>query len=467
MQTLLISTYELGHQPLHAASAAGALLQAGHDVRCLDLSVEMWDDEAVAWAEAIAISVPMHTATRLAERAAQRIRQIHPEVPLAFYGLYAGMEHHPNGSDCADAQFAGAYEHGLVGWLAGINSPENDTGPTVDLSRRPSVLPARHLLPDISRYAHMALGDQESPVGYTEASRGCVHTCRHCPVPIVFDGRIRIIDADVVLADINQLVEAGARHITFADPDFLNGVRHSEHVVRAMHARHPHLTFDVTTKVEHILEHSDVWEEFAAAGCLFVVSAFESVNDEILRRLDKGHTAAESVQAVRQLRRYGIEIRPSWMPFTPWTTPADVLAIMEFVRDHDLIANVDPVQFTIRLLVPQGSLLLELPEMPPHLRGYDEERLSYRWQPTDPRSDELQEELAEIVERGVAEESSDAVLFERMWRAVRAAAPEAVAGPVPDLSGNTPPDRPRLTEPWFCCAEPTDMQFGPLEEIPA
>lgn len=467
MRTLLISTYELGHQPLHAASAAGALLQAGHEVRCLDLSVEMWDDDAVAWAEAVAISVPMHTATRLAERAAQRIREVHPGTPIAFYGLYAGMDHHPGGSSLADAQIAGAYEHGLVGWLGRLASGEDSTEPQVDLNRRASVIPARHLLPEISRYAHMALGDEESPVGYTEASRGCVHTCRHCPVPIVYDGRIRIIDADVVRADIDQLVEAGARHITFADPDFLNGVRHSQRVVRAMHARHPHLTFDVTTKVEHILEHADVWEEIAASGCLFVVSAFESVNDEILRRLDKGHTAAEAAQAVGQLRRHGIEIRPSWMPFTPWTTPADVLAIMEFVRDHDLIANVDPVQFTIRLLVPQGSLLLDQPEMIPHLRDYDEERLTHEWRPDDPRSDELQEKLAEIVERGVAEESSDALLFERMWTAVRAAAPEATASPAPDLSGRPLPVRPRLTEPWFCCAEPTDMQFGPLEEIPA
>ena len=467
MRALLISTYELGHQPLHAASASGALLAAGHDVRCLDLSIEPWDDAMVAWAQAIAISVPMHTATRLAERVAQRIRQDRPDAPIAFYGLYAGMEHHPDGSNLADAHVAGAYEHGLAEWLSRLDSRADATGSQVDLSRRPSVIPARHLLPGISRYAQLAVGDDESLVGYTEASRGCVHTCRHCPVPIVYDGRIRIIDQDVVLADIDQLVEAGARHITFADPDFLNGVRHSERVVRAMHARHPHLTFDVTTKVEHILERADVWEEFASAGCLFVVSAFESVNDETLRRLDKGHTATEAALAVGQLRRHGIEVRPSWMPFTPWTTPEDVLAIMEFVRDHDLVPNVDPVQFTIRLLLPQGSLLLALPEMIPHLGGYDEKRLTYRWRGADPRSDVLQETLAGIVERGVGEETPDTVMFQELWRAVRAEAPEAPAGPPPRLTGTVPAVRPRLTEPWFCCAEPTDMQFSPLEEIPA
>ncbi len=467
MRALLISTYELGHQPLHAASASGALLAAGHEVRCLDLSVEPWDDASVAWAEAIAISVPMHTATRLAERAAQRIRQDHPDTPIAFYGLYAGMEHHPAGAAVADAEIAGAYEHGLTAWLGQMGSQSGTTTRNIDLSRRQSQVPARHLLPDISRYARLALGDDELLVGYTEASRGCVHTCRHCPVPIVYDGRIRIIDQDVVLADIDQLVEAGARHITFADPDFLNGVRHSERVVRAMHARHPHVTFDVTTKVEHILEHAHVWPEFSAAGCLFVVSAFESVNDNILRLLDKGHTAIEAALAVGQLRRHGIEIRPSWMPFTPWTTPADVLAIMEFVRDHDLVPNVDPVQYTIRLLVPQGSLLLDLPEMIPHLGGYDEERLTHRWRGADPRSDVLQETLAGIVERGVGEETPDTVMFRELWTAVRAEAPEAPAGPPPRLTGTVPAVRPRLTEPWFCCAEPTDMQFSPLEEIPA
>ena len=467
MRALLISTYELGHQPLHAASASGALLAAGHEVRCLDLSVEPWDDASVAWAEAIAISVPMHTATRLAERAAQRIRQDHPDTPIAFYGLYAGMEHHPAGAAVADAEIAGAYEHGLTAWLGQMGSQSDTTTRNIDLSRRQSQIPARHLLPDISRYARLALGDDELLVGYTEASRGCVHTCRHCPVPIVYDGRIRIIDQHVVLADLDQLVEAGARHITFADPDFLNGVRHSERVVRAMHARHPHVTFDVTTKVEHILEHAHVWPEFSTAGCLFVVSAFESVNDNILRLLDKGHTAIEAALAVGQLRRHGIEIRPSWMPFTPWTTPADVLAIMEFVRDHDLVPNVDPVQYTIRLLVPQGSLLLDLPEMIPHLGGYDEERLTHRWRGADPRSDVLQETLAGIVERGVGEETPDTVMFRELWTAVRAEAPEAPAGPPPRLTGTVPAVRPRLTEPWFCCAEPTDMQFSPLEEIPA
>src|SRR6266581_4772396 len=89
MRVLLISTYELGHQPLHVASPAAALRGAGHDVRCLDLSVEPWDRESVEWADAVAFSVPMHTAMRRAMRAAQAAREARLELPVCFDGLYA------------------------------------------------------------------------------------------------------------------------------------------------------------------------------------------------------------------------------------------------------------------------------------------------------------------------------------------------------------------------------------------
>ena len=194
----------------------------------------------------------------------------------------------------------------------------------------------------------------------------------------------------------------GARHITFGDPDFLNGRRHSLAIVRALHERLPELTFDCTTKVEHVLEHADVWEEMAASGCLFVVSALESVNDEILARLDKGHTTAEAVLALDLLREHGIETRPSFMPFTPWTTPRDVLEIVDFVAAHDLVANVDPVQYTIRLLVPEGSLLLEREDLREHLGPYDAERLSYPWRSADPAADRLQGRLSALVQQSAA-----------------------------------------------------------------
>ena len=255
-----------------------------------------------------------------------------------------------------------------------------------------------------------------------------------------------------MLADIARLVAIGARHITFGDPDFLNGVRHSLRIVRAMHERFPDLTFDCTTKVEHILEHERVWEELAGAGCLFLVSALEGVNDEILERLDKGHTTEQASRAIALLRAHGIEIRPSFLPFTPWTTLDDVLDILDFVAEHDLIGNVDPVQYTIRLLLPEGSLLLDHPELEAHLGPYDPELLTYTWTAADPKTDRLQARLAALVGQSVAAGEPIATLFSR----VRAAAYEAAGRadgparkPEPVLCGSAEA-RPRLTEPWFC-----------------
>ena len=454
MRVLLISTYELGHQPLHVASPAAALRRAGHEVRCLDLSVQPWDPGALEWTQAVGFSVPMHTAMRLALSAGRRVRREHPGLPICFYGLYATVSRELVERELAARMIAGEYEPALTAWVDQLAAPCATAlaaeQPIIHLQRGSFDPPARELLPGLERYARLAVDGEERLVGYVEASHGCVHRCRHCPVPAVYDGRIRVVQAETVLRDVERLAAMGARHITFGDPDFLNGWRHSVAIVRALHERRPELTFDCTTKVEHVLEHAGVWQEMAASGCLFVVCALESVNDEILARLDKGHTTAEAVLAIDLLREHGIETRPSFMPFTPWTTPRDVLEIVDFVAAHDLVANVDPVQYTIRLLVPEGSLLLEGKDLREHLGPYDAERLSYPWRSADPAADRLQGRLSALVQQSAAAREAIGLTFARIRAAVREATGEA-DGPEPEaIPMGSSEGRPRLTEPWFC-----------------
>lgn len=436
MRVLLVSTYELGHQPLHVASPAGALRRQGHDVRCADLAVDDWDPALVDDVDAVAVSVPMHTATRLALDVAASVAG---RVPTCAYGLYA-----PAAAEAFDRAIAGEYEPALLQWVAG-----GGAGLTVHLGRDRFALPARHLLPPLERYAKLAVAGEERLVGAVEASHGCASRCRHCPVPAVYDGRIRIVQEEAVLADVDQLVAMGARHLTFADPDFLNGAAHSLRVVRSIAGRHPGLTFDVTTKIELILRHRDLWGELAALGCLFVTTALECVDDEVLRLLDKGHTAADAAEAVAVLRGAGIEPRPSLLPFTPWTTLESLVALVDFVVEHDLAANVDPVHWTIRLLVPPGSLLLDR-----HPFGaYDPAALAHPW--TSPL-DGLQARLAGLVEAAADEPPIE--VFRRLAAVIRKEA--GVSAELPALDPGE--GRPRLTESWFCCAEPTCGQLAPL-----
>jgi len=91
VRILLVSTYELGHQPLHVASPAARLLAAGHEVETLDLAIDSFRDSLLDGVDALAVSVPMHTAMRLAQRVIERVSAASPELPIAVYGLYADM----------------------------------------------------------------------------------------------------------------------------------------------------------------------------------------------------------------------------------------------------------------------------------------------------------------------------------------------------------------------------------------
>jgi radical SAM superfamily enzyme YgiQ (UPF0313 family) len=384
----------------------------------------------------------MHTAMRLALQAARTVRVSFPKLPICVYGLYAHFGP-PAGEGPIDHAIAGEYETALVGWVESIDLPQpSPLGlQPLELGKTESRLPVRSGLPALDRYAHLQVGGEHAKVGYVEASHGCRHRCRHCPIPAVYDGRIRIVDEGTVLADIDQLVAMGARHVTFGDADFLNAPAHSMRLVQGLHARHPGLTFDITTKVELIVRHRSLWSEMVASGLLFVVSAFETTNDHVLAILDKGHTRADEVAAVEILREERTEIRPTWLPFTPWTTMQDLRDMIRFLEEFDLTGNVDPVQLTVRLLIPKGSLLLGQPDLVPYLDGYDEEMLGWQWHAADPDVDALRSRLVEIHERGLADSLSVGDLYLRLAAEIMGRVNDSVV---------VAEGRPRLSEPWFC-----------------
>jgi hypothetical protein len=443
MRVLLLSTYELGRQPVHVASPAASMRRAGHEVRTVDLAVEELTDADVNWADRVAISVPMHTATRLADEVAAAIVATRPDLPLALYGLYAGV-----GSIDVDARLEGEYEPGLLQWAVG----ELD-GTHRHLGRSDLAVPERAGLPDLGQYARLEHRGTTVLAGAVEASHGCRHRCRHCPIPAVYDGRIRVVPRDDVLTDIANLVAAGARHITFGDADFLNAPAHSLNILERAHSAHPDVTFDATIKVEHILQHADLWPRLAELNLLFVVSAFETVDGDTLDILDKGHTVGDMARAVEITREAGIHIRPTWLPFFPWTTPGDVARMFEFIDAHDLVGSTDPVQMTIRLLVPKGSLLVEHSALTPHLDYYDTDALTWRWDFADAETGVLHKELETIAANASDCGQAAAATLDEMRQVVsRCSGRNLRPSSTPAMAA------PRLTESWFCCAEPTEGQ---------
>jgi len=446
LRVLLISTYELGRQPFGLASPAAWLRNAGAEVACLDLARQPLDTDALRAADAVAFYLPMHTATRLAIPVIERARAINPAAHLCAYGLYAPV----NAGLLRDLGIqtiaGGEFEQSLLSLV------RPGPAPLVSLARQQFQVPDRGDLPPLSKYAQLVLpGGARRTVGYTEASRGCKHLCRHCPVVPVYQGHFRIVQREIVLEDIRRQVTAGAQHITFGDPDFFNGIRHATELVRALHDEFPQVTYDVTIKVEHLLRHSGYLPLLRDTGCAFVVSAVESVDDYVLQHiLDKGHTRADFFRLAQLFLDAGLVLAPTFVAFHPWMTLHGYVDLLSVIAELDLIEHVSPVQLAIRLLVPAGSRLLELPEARAAIGEFDPAALSYRWSHPDPRVDRLQHQLETAIASAVTAKKHRREVFRLVWEMAHDAMDESAAA-LPQV----PPGRPRvtipyLTEPWYC-----------------
>lgn len=454
-RVVLVSPYELGRQPFNLAEPAAWFARAGVAAACLDLSQQKLDATLLADAEHVAIYLGMHTATRIAAAALPKIRALAPRARVAAFGLYAPVNATWLKSLGVEAVFGGESEPDLVDWVQSGRAPD---APSVRRDKIEFLVPDRRGLPPLARYAKLILADgRERPTGFAEASRGCKHLCRHCPVVPVYEGRFRVVPVDVVLADIAQQVGQGAAHISFGDPDFLNGPTHALKVAEALHARFPDLTWDATIKIEHLLDHAALLPRLKACGLLFVVSAVESVDDAILERLAKGHSEAGFERALAALRALGIALAPTFVPFTPWTTLAGYRDLLATLLRLELVEAVPPVQLAIRLLVPQGSHLLHLPDFAASVGAFDEAMLGYPWQAGDARVDALQADVMAWVMDAEKSGRARADIFTGIWQRTHAALGEA---PPPIEATQFGAAIPHHSEPWYCCAEPTDTQLA-------
>ena len=284
------------------------------------------------------------------------------------------------------------------------------------------ITPDRSDLPAPGRYAQLHHGSESKLVAYTEASRGCKHLCRHCPVVPVYRGQFRVVSREVVLADIRQQIAAGAAHVTFGDPDFFNGPSHASRIVEALHAEFPAITYDATIKIEHLLKHRNLLPLLRDTGCLLVTSAVESVDDRVLQKLEKNHTRRDFFEAAALMRAAGIALQPTFIAFTPWTTVAGYRDLLRALADLELIENVAPVQLALRLLITSGSRLLELDDVRAMVRPFDTKSLVYPWVHDDPEVDQLGARVFRLVADRQKQGRSRGEIFHRETRFVERSA---------------------------------------------
>jgi len=454
-RVLLISTYDLGRQPFGLASPAAWLREAGHVVDCVDTTRTRVSDESIRAANLVAVFLPMHTATRLALPVIDRVLEVNPDAHVCAYGLYALLSAAVLRERGVRTILGPEFEEELVRLTQEISQPKQEvartplnTEATVRAAPLPHLAfkqPDRSGLPPLARYASLQVGDRRKVVGYTEGSRGCKHRCRHCPIVPVYDGRFRAVSLDVVMDDIAAQVQAGAQHITFGDPDFFNGPRHAIAIVEALARQHPGVSYDVTIKVEHLRRHRDLLPRLRATGCAFVTTAVESFDEGVLARLEKGHTPADFEAVVRDCAAIGLTLSPTFVAFTPWTTIDGYRSMLNTIDRLGLVPAVAPIQYAIRLLIPEGSRMLELADVRARVSHFDRESLVHVWRHADPRVDALHRAMEALV--GARLNAPREEMFARVWTQAHEAADLPIPRREPMLSRASVP---YLNEPWYC-----------------
>lgn len=400
---LVVSPFEAELQPLASACAAAALLEAGAEVQAWDAHLRP-DELPSGEYSLVVLSVLQFEALERGSALAERLRASFPNAVIVAFGQYALMN---------STSFL-RYVDGVV-----LDEPERVAAELVavasgalPVAQVPSVItkggvtarpprrrlapgrPARHLFPSLVHYPahHGPFG----LIGNVEVSRGCHHKCTYCSVYGAYDGAVVPYEVETVMADIHQLADEGVRHFMFIDAEFFNSRTIGMEVARRLAAEVPGSTFEFTTRVDHVLDYTEMLESLVPLGLNRVTSALEFPSDRILRIFDKGIDVADMRRAIAEAHRMGFELNPTFIPFTPWTGYDELLAFEDFLVETGLAKVADPTVLQTRLLLFKGSPLLKSPWMEDIEvvdRGY-----WLDWTHPDKRVDELWEQRRQEAE---------------------------------------------------------------------
>ncbi|MBR0965667.1 radical SAM protein [Bradyrhizobium diazoefficiens] len=405
---VLASGYEGGFQPISLGTAASWLSRSGITPVCVDTFVDGIDEAAFANADLVAVSVQMFQSIAPAIEIAETARRVNPSARIVMFGAHANIHaERLLGAHCTEI-VRGDWEPALVAAArqsAGedvalppeLSSAINAGQPiTVNIQRSGHMAPSRAILPGLQKYTYAEFGKfldggKQPVVGNIETARGCHHSCSYCSVFAATGTKVNFIPIDIVMQDIRQVVEMGATHICFIDAEFINSKRHGIEVVRRMKAEFPSLTFDITTRADHILESKNTIVELNDLGCRFITTAMEFPTQRVLDAVNKDLTLDHIEGAIAYCSEIGAKLNATFILFNPWVSLEDLLGFDQWLDKTGLGETIDPVQFTTRLYLYKGSHLLSNPEV--RKLQLVEHDFHYEWKHSDPRVDELFAEM--------------------------------------------------------------------------
>ena len=455
---LLVSCYELGHQPLAVALPRGVPrargLRAGRDGRLRRALRRRAASAARSWSS---ISVPMHTALRLgvarrraspggqpglpsllrAVRARSTPTTCWPAPPTRHRRRVRGGPGRPGRGARASRPDTPRWRHGAA------------RSPLLAKLQLPAAEPRRPAVAQEVRASGARRSSWSSSATSRRAAAAC--TCAALPHPARLRRALLHRPARGRPRGLRQQVAAGATHVTFGDPDFLNGPGHALAVARALHAEFPRLTFDFTAKVEHLLATARSCPSWAELGCVVHDLGRRVAERHGADAPGEGPHAGRHRRAVVRLVRGGRDRAAAHLGRVHPVDDARRLPRDARLHRGRTRSSTTSTRFSTRsgCWCRPARYLLEQRRHAPDLGDAGPGVFNYRWTHPDPRMDALQRggRAAGRAGRGRAARTP-AATFQR----VRRLADEAAgASPRPLRAPGPRPERPpRLTEPWFC-----------------
>lgn len=403
---LVVSPFEGGYQPITALSAFTALRNAGyentlfHDAYVDGLPEDLFDDVDV-----VAISVPLFDALMAGLKLSEMVRAKNSTAKIVFFGQYATLNAARLPGKYGDYAVVGEWEQPLVNLarhfttgevldkIGLVNARDAAAGliPHPYIARNKITVADRSVAPPLYKYpqphVEKLLGVKSPVVGGVESTRGCHHKCTYCSVYAAYDGKVIPISDDIVFSEVRYLMSQGMTHLTFTDAEFFNSKSQGIRILRALHSEFPQLTYDFTTRIDHILEHEEALREMKELGVRFITSALEFPTQIVLDVVAKDISIADIELAINKLRNIGIRLNPTFIMFNPWVNRDDIVAFKDFIKRNELEDVVDAIQYETRLHLYKGSpLLLRASTANLELTEFE---FHYDWKHPDPMVDEM------------------------------------------------------------------------------
>jgi hopanoid C-3 methylase len=328
---LMYSKIYLRLEPLGLELVAAACLEAGHDVRIIDLQAEterdyfriidQWQPDAVAYSCNYLANVPEILDLAKATRAKLPKSLIVVGGHSASFTAQELLEHGAGALDCV---LKGEGEPGMVALLEAAQSDRaslhkvpgvvtlEGEGPRPEFVHSlDALLPARDLLRHRRQYFIGVL----DPCASIEFSRGCPWDCVFCSAWTFYGRSYRTKSPERVIEELATIREPGIfllDDVAFIQAD--HGMRIGEMIA----SKGIRKQYYLETRGDILLRNKEVFQFWRKIGLEYMFLGIEAIDEEGLKQFRKRVSLSKNFEALEFARSLGISVAiniiadPSW-----------------------------------------------------------------------------------------------------------------------------------------------------------